>query len=359
MILLSLYYLLFFATIGIYVMFFPLHFKSLGFSAFDIGLLLAITPIMRFITPFFNIRISKKVYLISILSGFLATFFLLSDNFLLLSIAFIIFGISWSISYPYIESIAVEKLNIHYGKSRLWGSVGFMLIGLIFSYTGYKDYMEVYIVLSLILSIIAVMVVVDLDMVIQKEFQAISIKNHWQFWLALFLMQFAFQGFYNFFTIYNQSHGISQKAISWLWSIGVIAEIGIFIFQHKFINKFKPLFWIKISILFTSIRWIMLYLFSKNIYLIAFSQTIHAFSFALFHTAALLYLSQNFKNKTLAQQFYAGIAYGIAGFLGSIFSGLLYGQYLFLVEGIISFVGFLILILNHSQIQRVKSLILN
>jgi PPP family 3-phenylpropionic acid transporter len=341
---LSMYYLLFFAVLGIYVIFFPSYFKSLGFSTGEIGILLAFTPIMRFLTPFFNIKITKKVYTLSVIVGFLATFLLFSHNFYILALAFILFGICWSISYPYIEALAVERLGIHYGKSRLWGSIGFMAIGLIFSYTNYTDYTTAYLVLTLIMSFIALIFILDSNLSIQKEFHPVSIKGHWKFWIALFLMQFSFQGFYNFFTIENQNQGISNTTISWLWSIGVIFEIGIFIFQHKFINSFKPLFWIKISIFLTAIRWLVLYFFIGNVYLTALSQTIHAFSFALFHTSALLYISQNYKNKTLAQQFYAGIAYGLAGFLGSFVSGFL-GEYLFLVEGIIAFVGFIILAL--------------
>jgi PPP family 3-phenylpropionic acid transporter len=162
--------------------------------------------------------------------------------------------------------------------------------------------------------------------------------------VALILMQISFGGFYNFFTIYNLNHHISKEINGWLWAIGVIAEILIFLIQHKFIQKHPPFFWIKISIFLTSIRWFILYLYAGNIFFIAISQIIHAFSFAIFHTSALLYISKIYKNKTLAQQFYAGIGYGFAAFLGSIISGWLYGEHLFLYESIIAFAGFLIML---------------
>jgi PPP family 3-phenylpropionic acid transporter len=158
------------------------------------------------------------------------------------------------------------------------------------------------------------------------------------------LLQISFGGFYNFFTIYNLNHHIPKEINGWLWAIGVTAEIIIFLIQHKFINKKSPLFWIKISILLTSIRWFMLYIFAGNIFFIALSQLIHAFSFAIFHTSAMLYLSKTYKNTTLAQQFYAGVGYGLAAFLGSIISGWLYGENLFLYESIITMLGFLIML---------------
>ena len=93
----------------------------------------------------------------------------------------------------------------------------------------------------------------------------------------------------------------------------------------------------------TAVRWYGLYLFAGNILVIAILQTFHLFSFAIFHTAALLYVSTKYKNQTLAQQFYAGIGYGIAAFLGSIISGYLYSDKLFLYESLIVFIGFLVL----------------
>jgi PPP family 3-phenylpropionic acid transporter len=85
-------------------------------------------------------------------------------------------------------------------------------------------------------------------------------------------------------------------------------------------------------------------MFAGNLVMIALSQLIHAFSFAIFHTAALLYISKNYANKTLAQQFYAGIGYGLAAFIGSLISGYLYGSGLFLYESLIAFTGFLIML---------------
>ena len=126
--------------------------------------------------------------------------------------------------------------------------------------------------------------------------------------------------------------------------IGVGAEIVVFLIGHKFLDKLDPIKWIKISILLTSLRWFILYLFPNSIILISLSQLIHAFSFAIFHTSSLLYISKKYKNKTLAQQFYAGIGYGLAAFIGSIISGLLYGDKLFLYESIIALMGFLVLI---------------
>jgi PPP family 3-phenylpropionic acid transporter len=339
---LSLFYFLFFALIGDYVIFMPKMYSDF-FIPTQIGIIFSMFPIARFLTPFlfFKLTINKITFLFSLIISTLASFLLLSHNFYVILMAFFLLGISFSVIFPYIESIAIEKLKEKYGQTRVFGSLGFMLFGIVFSY--FKiNFIYIFIILMILTNIVSLYFLENKS--IKKETKSINFLIAWKFWVALILMQISFGGFYNFFTIYNLNHHIPKEINGWLWAIGVVAEIIIFLIQHKFIKKFHPLFWIKLSIFLTSIRWFMLYIFAGNMIFIALSQLIHAFSFAIFHTSALLYLSNIYKNKTLAQQFYAGIGYGFAAFLGSIISGWLYGEHLFLYESLIAFAGFLIML---------------
>ena len=336
------FYFLFFALIGDYVIFMPKLFSH-SFSPTQIGILFAMMPIARFLTPFIFIKkpITKKDYILSILVAFFASLLILSKNFYLILFSFFLIGASFAVVFPYIEAIAIEKLSTKYGKARVMGSLGFMLYGIIFSYLKINHLIS-FIILMFLTSISAFYF--REDKTIKKETSKINFTQNYKFWLGLILIQISFGGFYNFFTIYLIKNGINKEYVGWLWGIGVMAEIIVFLIGHKFLHKLNPLKWIKISIFLTSIRWLMLYLFANSLVLIASSQLIHAFSFAIFHTSALLYINKTYKNKTLAQQFYAGIAYGLAAFLGSIISGVLYGENLFLYESLIAFAGFLIML---------------
>lgn len=339
---LSLFYFLFFALIGDYVIFMPKMYLNF-FTPTQIGIIFSMLPIARFLTPFlfFKLTINKITFLFSLIISTLASFLLLSHNFYIILTAFFLIGASFSVIFPYIESIAIEKLKEKYGQARVFGSIGFMIFGIVFSY--FKiNFIYIFIILMILINISSLYFLESKS--IKKEKKSINFFIAWKFWIALILLQISFGGFYNFFTIYNIKHNIPKEINGWLWAIGVISEIIIFLIQHKFIKKYPPLFWIKISIFLTSVRWFMLYIFAGNIFFIAVSQLIHAFSFAIFHTSALLYLSKIYKNKTLAQQFYAGIGYGLAAFLGSIISGWLYGDNLFLYESLIAFTGFLIML---------------
>jgi len=340
---LSLYYFLFFTLIGDYVIFMPKYFENLGFTPTQIGIIFSMMPIARFVTPFIYLKkpLTSVDYMSGLIISIVASFLILTHNFYLIMLAFFILGASFAVVFPFIEAIAIEHLKEKYGLSRVYGSLGFMLFGIVASYI---EVNLVYVFIALIILTNLVALYFKENKTIKKSFAKINLFKEWKFWAGLILLQISFGGFYNFFTIYNLNHGISKEYIGWLWAIGVIAEIGIFLMGHRFLKKLSPIKWIKISLFLTSLRWLMVYLFAGNLYLIALSQIIHAFSFAVFHTSALLYISKKYENKTLAQQFYAGIGYGFAAFLGSVISGYLYSDRLFLYESVIALVGFLVML---------------
>jgi len=339
----SLYYFFFFASVGVYVIFLPSHLQQLGYSAKEIGVIFASLPITRFITPFFFTKkpITTGIFKVSIFISSIIPLLLYFNNFYIYLFLFIVLGVVYSINFPYIEAVAINKLKTHYGKTRLWGSVGFISVALGLSYFDF-NIIVLYFILNLITAYYAYQFI-NPEISINKSFEKIDFLKEWQFWIALILLQISFGGFYNFFTIYNLNSGIPKEINGWLWSVGVLAEIIIFIYQYKFLTKNNSLFYIKLSLFITAIRWYGFYLFAGNILMIAILQTFHLFSFAIFHTATMLYLSNRYKNQTLAQQFYSGIGYGLSAFIGSVVSGYLYGENLFLYESLIVLIAFIIL----------------
>ena len=98
----------------------------------------------------------------------------------------------------------------------------------------------------------------------------------------------------------------------------------------------------------SALRWFLLFMFPENLLLLFFSQSLHAFSFALFHSAAISYLHKIYKDKTLAQQFFSGITYGLGALVGALFAGYMYEyfrEYLFLSSTLFAFFAFVFLVL--------------
>ena len=74
-----------------------------------------------------------------------------------------------------------------------------------------------------------------------------------------------------------------------------------------------------------------------------FTQSLHAFSFGLYHSSVIIYLYTLYENKKLAQQFMYGVAYGLGGFIGALVAGAVYGEYLFLYSALFSLISLITL----------------
>ncbi|MEA3499375.1 MAG: MFS transporter [Campylobacterota bacterium] len=355
---LSAFYFFYFAAVGVYIIFLPKVLHDIGYTPADIGIVLALAPLMRFLTPFLflkHIELSQTLFKsILILSVFSASLFYITiDNFYLFMINNAILGVCLSLLLPYIELIAIKELKNSYGKSRLYGSIGFMLIGLVLAnyLTVPQVALHYYLVATVFTALFAYSLLqYDDETHIQtEEDEKFSLLKYWPFWLSLFLMQVSFGGFYNFFTIYESSYGISLELISYLWAFGVICEIAMLYYQAPILQN-NLLNIIKISIFITAVRWLLLFIFPESISVSFFTQSLHAFSFGLYHSAVVIYLYKLYANKKLAQQFMLGVAYGLGGFVGAIIAGWTYGEYLFLYSAGLSFLAFLSL----SRFKTIK-----
>jgi len=342
---LSAFYFFYFAAVGVYIIFLPKVLHDLGYSALDIGIIFALAPLMRFLTPFLflkHIRLNQFIFKSALFLSVICSslFYFTIENFYAFMIINAILGASLSLILPYLEVTAIKILGKdRYGKSRLYGSIGFMVISLVLARFLTEPYVAIhyYLVVN-ILTVIFALMLLKYDDVSHDEnisMEKFSFFKYWPFWVSLFFMQLSFGGFYNFFTIYETAHGISLEMTSYLWSFGVICEIILLYYQAPLLKR-NLLNIIKFAVGITVVRWFLLFLFPDNLTLTFLTQSIHAFSFGLYHSAVIMYLYTLYENKKLAQQFMYGVAYGLGGFLGALIAGWLYGEYLFLFSSIFS-----------------------
>jgi len=356
--LLSGFYLFYFALIGIYVIFMPKALVDLGYSTLEVGVIYAAAPFMRFLLPFIFkhfIALTPKVYLGALATTFLATlvFWATINSFQSYLVTNLLFGGAMGISLPYVETIALATLSkSNYGRVRLWGSLGFMGIALWLGRVLETPFEALYYLSAMtFLSMLFGILLTRYDKTGHASAGKdahFSLKKYWAFWLSVFLVQVGFGGFYNFFTIYETSHGISLEMTSWMWSFGVVCEIIMLYFQGPLLQR-NLLGILQFATLVTALRWMVLYLFPDSVALTFASQSLHAVSFALYHTAAITYVFSLYTQKKLAQQFFLGIAFGLGGSVGALLSGQIYGEYLFLIESLITLAAFLILYIHQKR----------
>ena len=135
---LSGFYFFYFAFVGAMAPYWGLYLRSLEFSALQIGVLMSLLQVMRIFAP--NIwghiadhtgrragivRAAAMVCLVTYLGVFLGTGFWWL--FLVMSLT----SFFWSAPLPLVEAITLTHLKERsdlYGKIRLWGSIGFILV---------------------------------------------------------------------------------------------------------------------------------------------------------------------------------------------------------------------------------------
>lgn len=354
---LSAFYFFYFAAVGVYIIFLPKVLHDFGYSAFDIGIVFAMAPLMRFATPFLflkHIKLNQTIFKSALFLSILSTmcFYLTIKDFYFFMINNAILAACLSLILPYLEVTAIKNLGKErYGKSRLYGSIGFMVIALLLGQFLSEPFIAVHYYLAVnILTVVFALLLLKYDIEHKQEEsnEPFSFFKYWPFWLSLFAMQVSFGAFYNFFTIYETQHGISLEFTSYLWSFGVICEIIMLYFQAPLLKR-NLLNIIKFCVGITVFRWILLYLYPDSLTITFISQSIHAFSFGLYHSAVIIYLYTLYENKKLAQQFMYGVAYGLGGFIGAFISGAVYGEYLFLYSALFSLISLIALFFMNKK----------
>ncbi len=360
----SAFFFFYFSIIGVWVIFLPKMLHNIHYTPEQIGIIFSIPPLMRFLTPFFFLKLfslTQRVLHITLIMMLLCIpfLYLTIHDFRLFALANIFFGVSFGLVLPYMETYSLTVLaKERYGRARLFGSIGFTIVALVLAQIFSNDIGLHFIAFNVIFTAIFAYIISQDERHFsnnkEKKTSQFSLSSHLPLWVSIFLMQVGFGAFYSFFTIYETEHGISLQTVSFLWSFGVFCEIVLFYYQAHII-KFNLLNIIKFSIFITAFRWVILYLFPESLWLAYFSQSLHAFSFALYHTATLSYLYELYHDKKLASQFYYGFGFGLGGFVGSLVAGYFYGPYLFLSSALITILAFFILFVKRSAIMSLQN----
>lgn len=335
-------YLCYFGQLGVIVPYLGIFLDGRGFSSVEIGQFGGLITLARIIGPNLWASLSDKsgkglqvMRLGAFLTLFSFTSIYLLDSFWGLTVSLALMMMFWTAILPQIEVLTlscVNGSNSRYGRIRLWGSIGYILLtiltGLLIDLVSTEApiYMSTLVLLSFLL---ASFLLSEPD---AKAKQSSFTGSMWKkicspvfimFILSALLLQVSFGTYYGFFALYTRDLGYSGQATGWLIAWGVIVEIGIFMLAGKLIQQFGVKTILIVSMVLTAIRWLMLSLLADNLMALILSQTLHAFSFGMTHSASIYFIYQYFdKNcQSRAQAIYISIAFGIGGALGSFLAG--------------------------------------
>lgn len=341
---LSAFYFCFFGLLGALYPYWSLYLKSQGFSSADIGLLLAIPMATKIIAPnlwgWLADYTGKRLLIIRI--GALLSFLCFIGIFIdqqFWSIALVLAGYSffWNAILPQHEVITISFLHQRpetYSRIRLWGSVGFIIFVL-----GSGFWFDTHDIRTLPVIGLLLLAGIFLSSLFvpnphhrrqekaSQQFTAVLKKPVViAFLLAGMLMQVSHGIYYSFFSIYMESFGYSRSGIGTLWSVGVVAEVCLFILMHRLLLRFGVRAIMLSCLALATLRWLLIGYCSDQLLLLVIAQCFHALTFGAFHAAAIDCIRRLFEpaNQGKGQAVYSAFCFGAGGALGSYFGGLIW-----------------------------------
>ncbi len=339
---LSGFYFTYFALLGALFPYWSLYLESLGFSASEIGLLLAIPMVTKVIAP--NVwgwladHTGKRLQVIRYGSAaaFLSFAIIFIDqNFGMLVLVLGAYSFFWNAVLPQHEVITVgflERNPEQYGRVRVWGSVGFILTvigcGSWFQLQGIDNFPIAGAAL-LVAIWVSSLWIPDNGVSAKKVQTANNFIDECArpvviaFLIAGCLLQVAHGVYYSFFSIYMESLGFTRTSIGLFWAIGVGAEIITFIFMHHFLLRAGVRAILIFSVVMAVIRWILIGHLAGVTAVLVIAQAMHAFTFGTFHSAAIESVRRLFSpgNQGKGQAIYSAASFGAGGAIGSIAGG--------------------------------------
>jgi len=365
---LSLLYVFYYAHMGVVAPYLGVYLDARGLSSESIGEMIAIMTVARIIAPnlwatladktgkgLLIIRIGAMCAFLTFLSLFILNGFWGLALGLVLSIGF------WTSIMPQLEQytlLVVEGDATRYSRVRLWGSVGFILMsvicGAVIDFYGATEVLWCSVVALGLLALSSLFLrdkaipVRDED-VVGSFWQKVIQTPFVLFALVMILLQMGLGVYNGFFALFLIDLGFSGNESGWIISLGVIAEVGIFLVAGSLLKRFRIQTTLVICMLATTLRWLCLALLADHAFLVVASQMFHALSFGLAHAAAIKFVHFHFGDRyqSRGQALYASVSFGLGGAIGSYIAGLLWAQgsgaqFTWLVSAALAFAGALL-----------------
>lgn len=363
----SLFYFLNFASLGVFMPYLALFFKENGFSGIQIGIVIALVPLCKFIftskwTRRFNVsRVPHFFAAISVLSANLVLFFLIFFPSFLPAIVIVLLFSAFRVGLlPAVDHCSMEffkKSGIEYGKMRMFGSIGFIVSTVIMG-----KIVDLWGVSSIIIAASALGCMSALPLLFLQLSDGFGGNNKrndketfpvfFYFVLASVVFYFAsFKFFGSFFNIKIDEAGYPQFHAGAIWGFGILCEVFVMYYAGSIFKRYKAVNILILSMVLGGLR-LFVVAFTVNLPILYIINLLHGFAFGAYHLSVLRLIQQKLPSglRLKAQSRYSEMSFGLGAIIGSVFSGVIYdlsgvnaifttGGFLAVFSAIVVFIG--------------------
>ncbi len=343
----ALFFFAYYGYIGVFSPYASLYFSAKGMTAVEIGILMSLMQVMRIFGP--NLwgwvadRQQQRVRVLRITALAASTAFcgiFAGQTFTQFLVVMIAVNAFTSAQVPLSEALMLSEMQgdlTHYGRLRLWGSVGFIaaavLAGPLLDRYGIRTML--WIALGLLLLVLGASmrmrepVGVQATQEPQSALALLRRRDVAAFFVSTFLMIAAHASLYVFYSLYLAQIGYSNTMIGLMWSLGVIVEIAFFFYQAPIFRRYGVRNLMLASLLIAVVRFLIIGMGAESLVLLLIAQVLHAATFGAHHSASIATLQRWFSGPLQArgQALFTSISYGLGGTLGGFLLGELWDTF--------------------------------
>ena len=337
---LSAFYFAHFFHGGGFAAYFPLYLAWRGFGAVEIAWIVALPQLARIFAPagwgWLADRTGAQREVVALSCAASAAAFAalpFVDSFAGVALVIAMASLLSVGGLPLVESITLSALAGQpgrYGPIRLWGSVGFVVA--VLAGGAWLDLQPVRWLPWALFAFAGAALAVALTLP-SRSGHAGTKAVAWGITSAMrallgagFFMAVAHGTLYAFLTLHLQRAGYTMTVIGVLWTLGVVAEIVVFLFLPQLFRRFALSAILAVSFACAVARFLILGWFPEELWLAVLAQLLHAATFGSFHAASVAAVHRVVPEGAQArgQTLFSSVSYGAGGAVGMLAAGWLW-----------------------------------
>ncbi|MBA4132447.1 MAG: MFS transporter [Hyphomicrobium sp.] len=351
----ALYFAAMFVIYGVLIPFLPVWLDGRGLDANEVAIVMAVPFILRLaVTPTVAIFADRlgahRLFIIASAWAALAASLALGGMTGFWPILLIAAPLSLAAAtmMPLVEAIAVKGVRLYaldYGRMRLWGSLSFVVVGLIVGALIDRSGSEAALWVMIAGTFLTVAAAHALPhapaapidtaaastpprSVTREVLRLLRMPVFLAFLIAASAVQASHAMFYTFGALHMRDQGISGAWVGALWAIGVLAEVALFAVAGSRFRHLKPDTLLAIGAAAAILRWAVMTL-DPPLALLVPLQLLHALTYGATHLGAILFVARAVPDDVsgTVQALYATFASGVAMGIATWASGPLFNAY--------------------------------
>ncbi|MDH4322796.1 MAG: MFS transporter [Betaproteobacteria bacterium] len=339
---LSAYFGAYFLYAGAFVPYFALYLAARGFGAVEIAAVMAMPQLARVAAPTFwgwladRSGAGRAIVIgsgLALVAGYpvLAA----AQGALAVALVMLLMSLLSAGALPIVEAMTLNSLEgrgERYGPIRMWGSIGF-IAGVL----GTGVWLDAHAPQSL-LGVVVLLAAVALAVSTLLPTTRVSVGaggaearlgdvlrrvDVIALLAACSCMSAAHGALYGFFSLHAEALGYSKTAIGALWTLGVLAEIVVFLAWPKLTRRYSLRVLLIASFVCAAARFAAIGWGTQVLLLLVAAQLLHAATFGVFHAASVAAVHRLFTGRLQArgQTLYSSLSYGLGGGAGLLVAG--------------------------------------